>query len=110
MPIANCFVAPSHSLRSSVDIVAAWAKESGKGAEQMTVNMIYASQQRGKGYAVMANLLLPSLWSRSDISLLQIGLAKALATSFGVDINQIHIVTSVISSGMVVENGQELKW
>ena len=76
----------------------------------MTVNIINSSQQTGKEYAVMANLQLPSMWSSSDISSLQIGLANALAKSFGVSINQIHIVTSIVGSGMVVEDGEELTW
>ena len=109
MPIANCFIAPDYQI-SPVNIVKIWAKESGKSAEHMTVNIINSSQQVGNEYAVMANLLLPSMWSSPDISSLQIGLANALAKSFDISISQIHIVTRIIGSGMVVEDGQELTW
>jgi hypothetical protein len=87
-----------------------WANESGKSADHMTINVMPSSQQFGKKYAVMANLLLPSIWSLEDISLLQVGLAKALAVNFGVALSTVHIVTSVIGSGLVVEDGKEIQW
>ena len=109
MPIANCFVAQGYQIDSR-NIVEIWAIESSKPAKHMTVNIISSSQQLGNQYAVMSNLLLPSMWSASDISSLQIGLARALAKSFAVNLDQIHVVTTIVNSGMVVENGQEVVW
>lgn len=109
MPIANCIVSPAHQ-QCLGNIIEAWAEESGKPIEHMTVNITNSNQQFGNEYAVMANLLLPSMWSSSEVSSLQIGLAKALAKNFKVSIKQIHVVTSIINSGMVVEGGQELTW
>ncbi|HEY5703207.1 MAG TPA: hypothetical protein VIV20_07030 [Gammaproteobacteria bacterium] len=76
----------------------------------MTVNIITSNQQLGNQYSVMANLLLPSIWTASDISAIQTGLARALAKSFNVALTQVHIVTNIVSSGLVVEEGQEMKW
>jgi len=58
----------------------------------------------------MANLSLPSMWSTSDISSLQVGLAEALSLYFGFAIDEVHVITNIVTSGMVVESGQEIKW
>lgn len=58
----------------------------------------------------MATLLLPSIWSNSDISSLQIGLAKALTLHFNVSLKEVFISTNMVNSGMVVESGKEVKW
>lgn len=109
MPIANCIVT-SDCRQSPGSLVELWASESGKSAEHMTVNIVTSDRQYGNQYPVMANLLLPSIWSNSDISRLQTGLAKALAKSFNVALNQVHIITNIVDSGLVVEDGQEIKW
>ncbi|SFG11376.1 hypothetical protein [Neptunomonas qingdaonensis] len=109
MPIANCFVT-SNSQQGTTNLVELWAEESGKSSEHMTINIMYSQQQIGNQYAVMANLLLPSIWSASDISSLQIGLARALAKYFSLNLSEVHVTTTIISSGRVVENGEEVHW
>lgn len=109
MPIANCFVAPDCP-QGSGNIIEFWAKESAQSSEHMTVNFIPSNQQLGDQYFVMATLLLPSMWSSSNISSIQTGLSKALAQYFNIAVDQVHVVTSIINSGMVVEAGQEIKW
>lgn len=109
MPIANCIVTPDCQ-QSSGNLVELWASESGNSSDHMTVNIITSNQQLGNQYSVMANLLLPSIWTASDISAIQTGLARALAKSFNVALTQVHIVTNIVSSGLVVEEGQEMKW
>jgi hypothetical protein len=54
--------------------------------------------------------MLPSHWSKENISKLQLGLAKALSKCLRVSIKQVHIVTNIIDSGLVVENGEETTW
>lgn len=109
MPIANCIIA-SDVKQGLSNLVELWANESGKSSEHMTINIISSTRQFGNEYSVMANLLLPSAWSSSDVSLLQVGLAKALATHFCISISKVQIVTSIIGSGLVVENGKEIQW
>jgi len=109
MPIANCFVSQNCS-ENSGDLIKIWADESGQSSEHMTINIISTKEQRGHQYSVMANLLLPSMWSKVHISSLQVGLAKALAEYFSIAIEQVHVVTNIIESSLVVENGQEITW
>ncbi|MCL6416239.1 hypothetical protein MIB92_11300 [Aestuariirhabdus sp. Z084] len=109
MPIAHCFI-PQNLTPGDDDIVQLWAKESGQSSAHMTINVIHRSQQLGHPYPVMVTLLLPSLWSSDAISSLQRGLAKALSQHYGLSIDDIHIVTQIVASGMVVESGQEQHW
>lgn len=109
MPIANCFVTQDCPPGAG-DIIKFWAHESGISSDHMTVNIIPGSQQFGNKYLVMANLLLPSIWSKSDISKIQAGLSRALAKYFNITLAQVHVVTNIVHSGMVVEAGQEITW
>lgn len=112
MPIANCLVTKKsyHEAKSSETLIELWATESGKSSEHMTVNIIENSEQQGNAYDIMANLYLPSLWSKRDVDLLQIGLAKTLAEYFNVGVNRVHVITHIVVSGMVVENGELVEW
>ncbi|MBJ7538156.1 hypothetical protein [Marinomonas transparens] len=109
MPIANCVIT-QECPQGTGNIIELWAQESGISAEHMTINIMTSSEQLGNTYKIMANLALPSMWSAPSVSLLQLGLAKALAKYFAVAINEVHVITSVVASGMVVDSGQEIKW
>ncbi len=112
MPIANCVVKRRNfqeAMRSE-NLIELWATASGKSSEHMTVNIIESSNQQGNIYDIMATLYLPSLWSKRDVDSLQIGLAKALAEYFNVGIKRVHIITHIVVSGMVVENGELVEW
>lgn len=109
MPIANCIVTQDCE-KSAGNLVELWSMESGKASDNMTVNIVSSSLQSGNRYAVMANLQLPSMWSASDISALQRGLARALTKFYGLSKDQVHVITTIVNSGMVVENDEELKW
>ena len=109
MPIANCIVAP-HCPQGSGELLEHWSAESGLSSEHMTVNLMTSHHQCGQSYSVMAVLLLPSAWSASHISALQTGLSRALAIYFDVALPEVHVVTTIIDSGMVVEAGQEVTW
>lgn len=109
MPIANCFISPSCPLGKG-NLVDIWANHSAQSSEHMTVNFIESKAQFGNEYFVMANLYLPSVWSSASISSIQIGLSKSLAEYFNITIDQVQVITSIVSSGMVVEDGQEIKW
>ena len=109
MPIANCVI-DQELEQGSGNLIELWACKSGMSPEHMTINIIPSSKQLGSSYKVMANLSLPSLWSAPEISLLQIGLAQALSQHFEVAIHEVHVITNIVASGMVVESGQEVKW
>lgn len=109
MPIANCIVA-AHCQLPIDDLVTRWAEESGMSAEHMTVNLVTSKQQIGVHYAVMATLLVPSMWSESAIDSLQLGLARALSKCLSLSLQEVHVTSHIIQSGNVIENGQKLEW
>lgn len=109
MPIANCIVTSGCQPDSS-NLIELWADESGHSPEHMTVNIILCTKQCGNRYPVMATLWLPSIWPESDISSLQLGLAAALAKHFGLTSSEVHVITQIVNSGMVVEEGVEIQW
>lgn len=112
MPIANCIVKRRNfqEAMSSETLIELWATASGKSSEHMTVNILESSNQQGNIYDIMATLYLPSLWSNQDVDLLQLGLAKALAEYFNVGVNRVHVITQIVVSGMVVDNGEIVEW
>ena len=112
MPIANCLVKRDiyESVACERSVVEIWSSHSGVKPDYMTVNFIELLGQHGCAYEVMANLYLPSLWSNSDIGKLQVSLAKALAEYFKTDPGKVHVITQVVGSGMVVENGEIAEW
>ena len=110
MPIANCIVSPDCCSAVKESLSFLWARESGKSEEHMTINVIQSHQQFGHHYPVMVNLLLPAAWSDENVSCLQTGLAQALSIYFCLPVSRIHIVTLMVQSGHVVENGHEIRW
>lgn len=109
MPIANCIVNQANSNYTD-DLVELWSDESGINSAHMTINILNSTEQFGQQYKIMATLQLLSIWSSEKVSDLQLGLAKALSTRFKLPIDQVHVVTTVIESSLVVENGEEVSW
>jgi len=109
MPIANCVIIKECMNRSG-NLIDLWSQEAGVASEHMTINVIVSDEQLGNKYKIMANLALPTLWSTSDISSIQVGLAKALSKYFIVEINEVHVITNIVASGTVVESGKEIQW
>lgn len=109
MPIANCLINPECNSGPD-DLVQLWAEASGKSAKHMTVNIQQVSGQFGHHYAVTAQLFLPSIWPPKDVSALQTGLAKSLSRHFSQPLDAILVMTTIIGSGHVVENGTEVRW
>jgi hypothetical protein len=75
----------------------------------MTINLLEA-HQAGKRYAVMAWLYLPSIWPDDAVGVLSEGLAAALADAFVVEPSSVQVVTSIVASGFVVEDGETVNW
>ena len=109
MPIANCIIS-SDCIEGSGNLVELWSSESDISSEHMTINIIASSKQIGNKYRVMANLYLPSMWSDQNITELQVGLARALAQYFTLALSEVHVVTSIVKSGLVVESGENSTW
>ncbi len=109
MPIANCLFAAEESNPPPEMIVREWSHRSGIDPVDMTVNVVQA-HQGGKKYAVLAWLYLPSLWSEEEVILLSEGLAAALADVTQVEPSSVQVITSIVTSGSVVEAGTTLRW
>lgn len=109
MPIANCIVT-SDCHEGSSNLLERWANESDQSSEHMTINIVVSDRQLGNNYSVMATLFLPTMWSSSGISSLQTGLARALAQHYGLAQSDVHVITCLVNSGMVVESGREIHW
>jgi hypothetical protein len=109
MPIANCLVASVPDDLDTSDVVAAWSNRSGIDSGEMTINLLEA-HQAGKPYAVMAWLYLPSIWPDDAVAALSQGLAAALADAFVVELSSVQVVTSIVASGLVVEDGETVHW
>jgi len=112
MPIANCIITSEcqNNLDGSSNLIELWANESKTSSEHMTINVITSTEQLGNKYAIMVTLLIPSIWSKPEITLLQLGLAKALTLHYNVSIEDVFISTNIVKSSMVVESGKEVKW
>lgn len=108
MPIANCFFAFGDTPDPHA-VVTAWSERSRIDAREMTVNFVPA-EQGGKRYSVMAWLYLPSLWSEEEVVALAEGLAAALADVSAVPLSAVQVLTSIVTSGSVVEAGRTLRW
>ena len=109
MPIANCIL--KHSLRcDDKDVVELWSKTSQVSSQEMTLNLLNADEQFGKPYTIMATLYLPSAWPQDKRDALQTGLSAALSKGFDQPIERVHVITLIVESGYVVENGQLQHW
>lgn len=111
MPIADCFFIGELPADADLDgLVALWSEESDVGPEEMTINLIAGAQQGGSSYRLMALLFLPSVWSPEAVGRLQRGLAAALSRGLGLSPADVHVITSIVDSGHVVENGGTQEW
>lgn len=112
MPIANCIMTLdlAGGVPSGKDLISRWAEISGTSADHMTINLIQAVAQYGVAYRLMADLQLPDLWSADKCRAIQEGLASALSDIFEIPLAEIHVVTQMVSTGQVVEDGKTEIW
>lgn len=111
MPIANCFVRAGVPAAAEIHgLTCLWAQESCISDDHMTINMAAGTRQDGAPYSIVAFLYLPSSWSSEDVGRLQVGLARALAKAFALDPADVQVITSIVESGHVVENGETQEW
>lgn len=108
MPVANVVVATDRTPDADA-IIRLWSRAAGVGAEEMTVNLVSATQG-GRRYAAMAQLLVPSVWSDDDIERLSVGLARALAEATDAEPPSVQVITTVLTTGSVVEGGRIVHW
>jgi hypothetical protein len=58
----------------------------------------------------MINLFLPTVWDKSSIERIQINLDQVLKKHLKLKNEDVFIITNIVQSGNVVENGQVVNW
>ena len=111
MPIANCFIKDKQVSQQDLQALAKkWAEQINVDEKDVCLTFIPNCIQGGQQYKVLINLYLPSLWSEENINNIQKCLLSILSNHFQTDHSNIFIMTSIIESGHVVENGEIVEW
>lgn len=111
MPIANCFIKESEVALDGLDLlVTEWASKIGTDVNDITMTFVPVLKQAGQTYSVLINLYLPDFWSGDDVKGIQISLLDSVCKCLNVKADRIFILTMLISTGNVVENGKIVSW
>ena len=111
MPIANC-IAPAAILSASAvdDMTRTWSEASGVGPEHMTINLVARTAQVGAAYEAMVFLYPPSTWRADQVRDLQAGLATAVCRHLDLTPPEVHVLTTMVESGHVLDDGEIQEW
>jgi hypothetical protein len=111
MPIANCFVNKEYVTSDGMDHLALeWAGRISTDVNDITINVIPAFRQLGQSYTVMVNLYLPDFWTGDEVKGIQVGLLESICKCLKIKAEEVFIMTLLITSGHVVENGKIVSW
>lgn len=110
MPIATVFSKIQISRQTLHTIVSQWAENSSLDTDDVTLNVIPEFMQEGMNYSLLVNLYLRSLWPEEDIVKIQMALMQALQQNLKAPSDEIFMITSLIQSGHIVENGDIVRW
>lgn len=111
MPIAYFYSSNIFPNQEQLDsIVIKWAEEIGVNLNNISISLIETKIQAGNKYKIMVNLYLPSLWGNKDIEYIQLTLAQLITTHLSLLPEDLFIMTSIIQSSNVIENGKVVKW
>jgi hypothetical protein len=111
MPIATCFLKnKSINPEELQQLVNEWAALIQVDQKDICVNAVTGFQQAGQNYELMINLYLPSLWSEKDVGKIQTSLLELFCQYLNLNVSEVFIMTSIIQSGHVVENGEIVRW
>ena len=111
MPIANCFIKDKKVTQQELQQLAKkWASVVEVDVKDICLTFIPDCIQAGQQYKVLINLYLPSLWSENQVNHIQKSLLRILCEFLKVEASEVFIMTSIILSGHVIENGEVVKW
>lgn len=111
MPILHLCTSNISPTKEQLDtLVVEWANEIAVNIKDININLIETKIQAGNEYKIIANLYLPSLWNDEDISHIQLSLGRLIIKHLNLTLKDVFIMTSIIQSGNVVENGNTKKW
>ena len=111
MPIATIYLKNKPMYAGEFGhLVQQWAKNLNLDLEDICLTIITDFIQAGAQYDVMVTLFLPSTWSGKGVKRIQVTLLKLLMEHLKVEASGIFIMTSIIESEHVVENGEVVSW
>lgn len=111
MPIANCFIKETQVSQKEIQSLAKeWAKQVNVDVKDICLTFIPNCVQGGQQYNILINLYLPSLWPDEKVKDIQKCLLTILSNHFRLEPSKIFIITSIIKSGHVVDNGDIVEW
>lgn len=111
MPIGICYIKNKVVDHQKFEThVSKWADKIGVNTSDVSITIIRDFAQFGQTYDILFNLYLPSIWSKKDTSMIQTELLAMLCEAFKIHPKNIFILTNIIQSGHVVENGKIVNW
>jgi hypothetical protein len=111
MPIATCFLKEGAITEEIIQQIAqGWATDIGVATHDVCLTVVSNYVQAGRTYAAMVHLLLPTLWQPHEVRKIQKSLAKHIASHLQVKFADIFIISSMVESGNVLENGNVVEW
>ena len=111
MPIANCYIKNKQVSQGELEELAGkWAEKLHIDIKDICLTVLTDFTQVGQQYEVMINLFLPSLWAEEDVKKIQKTLLELLKSYLKINSSEIFLITSIVQSGHVMENGKIAEW
>ncbi|HMO60790.1 MAG TPA: hypothetical protein PKC39_05280 [Ferruginibacter sp.] len=111
MPIANCYLNNCSITNTKADAIAnEWAGIINVDIKDVCLSFINIQYQAGRQYRCLSRLYLPSLWQQQQVEKIQMSLQQVLTRHLELKPAEIFIITSIINSGHVVEDGKIIHW
>lgn len=111
MPIATCFLKNKKADKNTLDVIAnEWSTAINVDVKDISITFVQDYYQAGQNYSALVYLYLPSLWSEKSINNIQTELINLLVKHLNISHDRILIITSIVQSGHVVENGGIVTW
>ena len=111
MPIANCYIKNKQVSQGELEELAGkWAEKLHIDIKDICLTVLTDFTQVGQQYEVMINLFLPSLWAEEDVKTIQKTLLELLKSYLKINSSEIFLITSIVQSGHVMENGKIAEW
>lgn len=109
MPVAVCHLRQGAGGLDPDAMVQDWARRAECDAGVMTV-LLSETRSGGDTYAALADLALPTIWSRERAQDIAKALSEVLCAALAVEAAEIEVHTRWVQSGDVVSGGAVLDW
>lgn len=110
MPVAVCYCKTLISTDDLEKIVDDWAELTGVSREEVSITIVNDFIRAGKQYSVVANLFLPSLWKKNEVIMIEKGFLKLLSKYMQIKKEEVFIMTIILPSQHVIDNGDVVSW